>query len=180
MLLSDVGEKFLSGCWYHFFAQCCNTELPITHPFSWLCSPFQYRIRLIALETSRHQGIALALIFQHLFSTCHLCLVAAWSMLSYWTCCDCESLNGTRSLEFRDSHRSLLYFATTLGSLQWRCQASGCSIVSFSKWHTYCAGISNHSALWLLGMASPNSRYPMLHWSTSVIGRNMPSMGVLP
>jgi len=162
-----------------FLALWCRTGLPIAHPFNRLQSPFQYRILLIAMETWGHQGTAPALIFRQFISACHLYSVATRLMASYLSCCSCENLLvvccakvlafSASPLGFNESHKTLLYCSTMWGSLQCSRQAGGHSMASLSRGQTYFAGISNHRAWWLLGTASPNSRYPEQHWSTRVI-----------
>jgi len=78
-----------------------------------------------------------------------------------------------------ESHSIVLYFDTTHGSQHWRCQAGSCSIATCSMGHMHWAGISSHSAWWLLSTASPNARYPDLQCLMRLIGRKMSLMGVL-
>ncbi len=50
---------------------------------------------------------------------------------------------------------------------------------SDSVGQTHWVGISSHKALWSLGMALLNAKYPAWQWSISVTGTKMPSIGKL-
>jgi len=140
-----------------FFAHHFITKLPIFHPERRFCSPFQYRMRLIAFDTCGHQGTLPARIFLHCFSVWHLYSVAALSIFSYSSFCavdrwfftivaSCCALSAIPSF-CSTSHRDLLYFSTIRGSLHWSRRATGHSIASGSRGQILWASTSIHNAL---------------------------------
>jgi len=115
-------------------------------------------------------------VFHCCFVNCFVfCLLRLGQFTLYFHC-----KLATILLLLRSSHRIWLYFIITLGSLHCNWQAIGHSISSGLIGHTDCIGMLSHTAWWLLGTASPNTRYPTWQRSSNVTGMKMPLIGKLP